>query len=373
MGKFKIGDRVKRVAGNNPGSSVGHVAVVKEFQDNGRWVTFEDGTAGWTYNFEVVQNEWRPKIGDRVRFIRDSTAGGSRFGAKGQAATVAGVIRENVEYGDAVDVKLDNSTVGFHPGAYLNDLEPLLAAVPLTIEAGKFYKTRDGRKVGPAKKGVPSFIDKAYGWTVGTDYYVSDGRFYEHAAQTESDLVAEWVDEPVANDNAAATEPPAKSTFKIGDRVTGCTVFEEEYTGTIVEVDEGDDWLGYRIQLGNSADRKWLKTLSVRAAIEPASPAIVCLIENGQPKPSTYPRVHADEAAASGEAARLASVYKGQKFGVFVLMQTVSEQKTYAHEWQRLAVAGEKISAIKSLRAANDLTLKGAKDAVEHWLDVNAA
>lgn len=119
-----------------------------------------------------------------------------------------------------------------------------------------------------------------------------------------------------------------------------------------------DNWRGYEFELVSPA---------------PTNPAIVCLIENGQPKPSTYPHVHSDEGAASKEASRLASVHKGQKFGVYVLTQTVSEEKVYAHEWQRLAIKGDKIPAIKALKAANDLTLKGAKDAVEHWLELNAA
>jgi hypothetical protein len=93
------------------------------------------------------------------------------------------------------------------------------------------------------------------------------------------------------------------------------------------------------------------------------------LIENGQPKPSTLPFVHANETLAAKEAARLAGVHKGQEFGVYVLTQKVSEPApSYKHEWQRFAAKGEKLSAIKELRSVTGLGLKSAKDAVDHWI-----
>jgi hypothetical protein len=97
--------------------------------------------------------------------------------------------------------------------------------------------------------------------------------------------------------------------------------------------------------------------------------AIVALIEGGQPKPASRPYVHATEASAREEADRLASVHKGRQFGVYVLTTTSQEAApTYKHEWQRLAVAGRKIDAIKELRGITGLGLKSTKDAVEHWL-----
>lgn len=75
--------------------------------------------------------------------------------------------------------------------------------MPITIEPGKFYKTRDGRKVGPLLENAGN---RYYPWTIKTDtplneYYettwMNDGRFHKHAvAGTEAlDLVAEWTDE----------------------------------------------------------------------------------------------------------------------------------------------------------------------------------
>jgi hypothetical protein len=123
--------------------------------------------------------------------------------------------------------------------------------------------------------------------------------------------------------------------------------------------------------LHNDADdliAEWIDE-SVKAAEPVAKPAIVALIENGQPKPSAAPHLHANETLATKEAARLAGVHKGQEFGVYVLTQKVSEPApSYKHEWQRFAAKGEKISAIKELRSVTGLGLRAAKDAVEHWI-----
>src|SRR5690606_8250756 len=102
------------------------------------------------------------------------------------------------------------------------------------------------------------------------------------------------------------------------------------------------------------------------------TPAIVCLVENGQPKPSTCPQVHPGHDAASTEAARLANAYPGKEFAVYEYKRSAKVEvvrHTYDHEWQRLAAKGEKIAAIKELRSITGLGLVATKNAVEHWLD----
>jgi hypothetical protein len=117
--------------------------------------------------------------------------------------------------------------------------------------------------------------------------------------------------------------------------------------------------------------------------------AIVCLLENGKPKPATEPFVHGDAKAAEREALRLANVHKGKEFGVYTLGEVKKVERTFDHEWQRLAYGGEKIAGIKAYREAGGkrqvfvaaefgwparyeerhvIGLKEAKDAVEHWL-----
>ena len=65
----------------------------------------------------------------------------------------------------------------------------------MQIEQGKFYKTRDGRKVGPAK---PIENGGEYPWNVP-----HGGKFYGYANDgvscidcDDDDLIAEWTDEP---------------------------------------------------------------------------------------------------------------------------------------------------------------------------------
>lgn len=309
------------------------------------------------------------KIGDRVRFTRDNPNGGAHYGAKGEVVIVAGEIRNSSIYGDQVAIT--------HPGhSWTPDAPISVLEVLLTIEAGKFYRMRDGRKVGPMKR-----FDSGHGvWkapSVGGfgPYWWESGEFHI-GEKNPFDLIAEWVDEPadaVAASNDNATKP--KFTFKVGDKAktrNGRVV-------TITEVDETPDY-PFAHDMGggryHAVDPNGKSCIGddesdiVESVTAPTNPAIVALIENGQPLPSRRPFIHADEASASKEAARLASKHKGQSFGVYVLTQTVKEDVvyTYKHEWQRLAANGDKIPAIKALREITGLGLKATKDAVEHWI-----
>jgi hypothetical protein len=354
MGKFKVGDRV--IAGEGNGwVDAGTKGTVAE--------NYEVPYVDWDTGSRLAVSEtklsavWQPKVGDRVRFTRDSTADGESFGSKGEAATVISNARRS-DRGYSVDVKLDNERLGFSPVAYIDDLEPLPAAI--TIEAGKFYKTRDGRKVGPIKYhsydlyGAPGFSDR--------EWY-STGRTHSGDTITShKDLIDEWIDEPAvaSNDNAA----PAK--FKVGDRFNYVYTTEAWQNLTVKRVKQiGDVW---NYWADDPIQGEGCFSESMMVAIS-APTAIVALIEDGQPKPATRPYVHATESAAKAEADRLASVHKGQQFGVYVLTTTSQEAApTYKHEWQRLAAKGEKIAAIKELRGITGLGLKSTKDAVEHWL-----
>lgn len=79
---------------------------------------------------------------------------------------------------------------------YTDDMFEPVAVAPatatLTIEAGKFYKTRDGRKVGPMEEWREGAFREAEG----------DGRFWHKDGEGQvrangEDIVSEWVDEPV--------------------------------------------------------------------------------------------------------------------------------------------------------------------------------
>ena len=63
----------------------------------------------------------------------------------------------------------------------------------MKLEIGKFYRTRDGEKKGPAK----SHVSDIYPWRIGGNTYTDDGMVYTHA-QSPSDLVAEWTEDTPA-------------------------------------------------------------------------------------------------------------------------------------------------------------------------------
>ena len=63
----------------------------------------------------------------------------------------------------------------------------------MQIEAGKYYRTRDGRGVGPANAmSKPVVTD--YAWSVDGTAYCDDGSFWSDRENSKHDLVAEWVD-----------------------------------------------------------------------------------------------------------------------------------------------------------------------------------
>lgn len=71
----------------------------------------------------------------------------------------------------------------------------------MQLEVGKYYRTRDGRKVGPMEKvnvrGWSGFSDEEYGHIFQKDGTHGDGddHFSCIANECELDLIAEWTDE----------------------------------------------------------------------------------------------------------------------------------------------------------------------------------
>ena len=72
----------------------------------------------------------------------------------------------------------------------------------MQIEFGKFYRTRDGEKMGPAER----HLSDIYPWEVGGDAYTSDG-FFLDGERSHRDLVAEWTE-------ATPAEPAEIGTLK---------------------------------------------------------------------------------------------------------------------------------------------------------------
>jgi ribosomal protein L7/L12 len=302
------------------------------------------------------------KKGDEVRLIKSEDYNGNgRYGKTGEIGTV-------IRY-DAIDhaYYVDFIESG-QWWAKASNLEP--SAATLKIEAGKFYKTRDGRKVGPA------FISGNIATFGSTGNYASavwadDGRSSsrdDKLSLKDNDIIAEWIDEPVAK----ASNDNAEPKFNIGDRVR---VVKDGFIsgGSGHSAKIGDEFV---LREMNPTKIFWRTDGPdfYEHEIELVFAAIVALIENGQPKPSSTPHVHTSAEAAEKEAKRLSAKYKGKKFGVFTLTATHEEAApVYDHKWQNMAALGLKIDAIKELRAVAGLTLKGAKDAVEAWIEYENA
>lgn len=203
-----------------------------------------------------MRRENKFKIGDRVRCIDDS---GTDCVKSGQEYDVAGVD------GPYIYVRED----GEEHGMYAYRFE--LVAPPLKIEAGKFYRTRDGRKVGPIM--VAQGEHDPWPWKAAsrmtTFYFKHDGFSCPgsaHLHRDEDDLIAEWQDMPSAPvaaqvDSIAEEYGPVVAAsgpkFKVGDRVkaikgTAILKVGDVYTVELVDGDEvfvdvGDEYgvLGY--------------------------------------------------------------------------------------------------------------------------------
>lgn len=150
----------------------------------------------------AATTKWVPKVGDRVRVIDPTLLRyDTPIGAEGVVTKVG--------QGDHFDIDLTHPTDGvINQWVSARDVEPV---PPLTISAGRFYRTRDGRKVGPIVvaqgDGEPWPTKTADGelW-FRANGYSCPGSIHLH--RDEDDLVAEWVEpepEPVAVAEATAT------------------------------------------------------------------------------------------------------------------------------------------------------------------------
>lgn len=185
------------------------------------------------------------KKGDRVR----------TKGYEGTHWDGEGVVTEGYD-GFCILALINGREGGFSPHE--------LAPAPLQLEAGKFYRTRDGRKVGPCRVLNDDDLDEDYQgrraayYIEGQGSYTLGGVWLTGHYDCADDLIAEWVDEPQEDEPVAAATQPK---FKVGDRVSGFG-FSIPYTNKLVEgvVSEVDQYSGrfnYRITL-DSGDDCWL-------------------------------------------------------------------------------------------------------------------
>ncbi|MBZ9943481.1 ribosomal protein L7/L12 [Mesorhizobium sp. BR1-1-13] len=437
--KFKVGDRVRRInCDNNPTMVVGWTGVVKGFKllYGDEYLDFGGGVDGNAVNFEPAPLF---AVGDKVRVVKsgrghDASFHGAEVGdvltvtTVGDGAVNAGrwafyfheielippaytscaaaeVDNLADEYGapktaskvrclvDQFDVtkgkiyevdEVDGKSVWIIDDVgdtfYLTSSEfehvAVAPATALRIEAGKFYKTRDGRRVGPYSH---AFSDI---WRVGGDHSTAvfeDGTTSRTGRKSDNDLIAEWTDEPVA-DRVPGYRFTSKNPPKMGDRVRigdqgTFAVKEVKSNGNICFSDRPRDmtWLLHKSE--GASDCTLVAPAGAPTSIadivarhSASGTAIVCLLENGKPAPATQPFVHGTAELATKEATRLANVHRGKEFGVYTLGAVAKVERVYEHEWQRLAAGGQVIAAIKELRRITGMGLATAKDAVEDWL-----
>jgi len=376
--KPKVGERViAENRGYKGGKREGVVVriephtVLIEFNDG--WMGGHDGYAAntgtknrWWHLGSELSPVWTPKGGERVRLVKDGT---STTGAVGKLATVAawrdGDFCKGGEYLLDIDPPVDYKTVAVASNftrATIDCFEP----APLQIVAGRYYKTRDGRKVGPMTK----WSDTEHPWEPvgGCKEFNEAGDLWRDDGTSDysPDIIAEWpADEPVA-----VAAPTAK--FKVGDVVIADG--DPRDKGVITIARDGM----YAVKWAsppNTGNRVLWEDYELVLAPAAAPTAIVCLIENGQPLPASRPYIHATAGAARREAERLADNHKGQAFGVYVLQgePAVVAKPEYKHEWQRLAAEGQKVAAVQALRAVADISLVAGKRAVEDWQRLNIA
>lgn len=298
MAKFKVGDRVRFTDACDTYWFFGPHTKCKEGEISevlrGRGYKYQvrvdgDGYPGYVNDEHIEPVGPKFKVGDRVvpsgKASADLVEHWNEYWS-GEGEYEGAFYVTKIKHNGMI--KYSNRPGG--SGPYVE--EYYMVHAPLKLEAGKFYRTRNGKRVGPLIAGRRPGLFGAQGYSLTSEWY-DDGR-RSRQEETDLDIIAEWVEE----DN-------------------------------------------------------------------PTTPCIVALIENGQPAPSTRPRVHSSRRRAEAEAMRLARKHKGREFGVYELV--VTKQETPEYEWQRAAAAGRKIEAIKKLREISGLSLAGARAAVEDF------
>lgn len=312
-----------KVTGRISQGDIGFEALVdgqvKVFDKAGGHV-FGDG------EFDIVE-AWVPKVGERVvnnentrvdivrHWNQHFRAGnGSIIDGALVVASVADRVTSNIGLSNKV-----GRSFFFMPADTLQPAAPAQPAV-LRIQQGKFYKTRDGRKVGPLGPNDGGLADYPLqdnsDWT---ECWTTDGRYYNDGTESQHDLIAEWIDEPVTEAPTASNDNAAPAKFKVGDTVR---ILSSDWPD-VIKVGEiltlgrvGDDGVYPLAKTGEDYLYYYFNEVELAT---PTAHAIVALIEDGVAKPATKPKVHTSQADATAEAERLALAHPGQQFGVFVL------------------------------------------------------
>lgn len=330
MSRFGIGARVQDSAGDLATITAKRKGYRQLDYDNKlfardvwlpkSWLTVAEETAAPT-SAETPVDALAPKVGERVRVAKAVGVVGGKIGTvtkiDGRFALVDFPGWTGGHRGRGL---FHSSEAG---GSQWFVLKDSLIAAPFIVEIGKFYRTRDGKKVGPVKRNPTA------AWELGANgetypFYV-DGVSCTAGGRTAADttidrhcdLVAEWVEVPVLAVEAVEPEPQLKA----GDRVRRVGyplpyTCPEGFETVITQIDQDRIW--YKdAQGGVAASTAGPSVWEIVASDTPAQSFIVArLTPAGQPRPNARPRVHPSLAAAEAEAQRLADRL-GDEFAVY--------------------------------------------------------
>ncbi|GAA5543780.1 hypothetical protein [Brucella sp. NBRC 113783] len=168
------------------------------------------------------------KVGDRVRFKKSYPTSVAGCETVVVAVTNWGVQVDTPSYGRSTESP--------------DSLEPAF-----TIREGKFYRTHDGRKVGPiTRTGFKELV-----WESNDCYYDEDGRALY--LESTNDLIAEWVDDPASNDNQPVAEQQAGTVFIDASKAGPSQLHVAK--GPLVRLNKG--YYGY--ELARFGDYVWVE------------------------------------------------------------------------------------------------------------------
>ncbi|TCQ79996.1 hypothetical protein EDF68_10341 [Ochrobactrum sp. BH3] len=249
MGKLKVGDKVRSLVTQIDVRAGKLYEAARSDADSGVWVIDDVGDQFYLTNeeFEILPVAIPTfEVGDRVQTIADSLP----WYRAGEVAEV--VIADG---GD------DDCFVRFNSDRMASDSWYVkwkhIQLAPLKIEAGKYYRTRDGRKVGP----MNAAESEGYAFSgalVGVGYikiFQSTGVHGSIYIQNEPDfdLIAEWIEEPVkASAPVAVQQDSPELTLKLSFDAVDVT---NAIKTTLLKTNQG-----YGFEIARHGDYVWVDT-----------------------------------------------------------------------------------------------------------------